>query len=89
MQKYHFVEGVDEAWMEYSDRAERAYEAEQGDKFGCGGPDLYLASEVDARIAEYKKALRDALIQGESLNKHFYRDGPWEWVENIRKTLSL
>jgi hypothetical protein len=44
MQKYKFVEGVDEAWMEYSDRPhERAVEAE--------ATDLYLASEADAHIA--------------------------------------
>ena len=71
MQKYKFVEGVDEAWMEYDDRLprddQRAYQAEKNP--------LYLASEVDLiheqntvvirkqreRIAVLEKSLSDML----------------------------
>ena len=57
MQKYRFVEGVDEAWMEYADKeGVRAYEAEApiGSKYG---QDLYAASEVDARMETLECAL--------------------------------
>lgn len=52
-----------------------------------------LIAEIDRRsatvdVGELIEALNTAVVEGEKLNKHFYRDSEWDWIANARAILA-